>query len=173
MPPLHATPPLFDDNGRTRSVVLTSVGSDWVAQVPDGFAWDFLWLDAQLSTSAAVANRQLLVTFDDGANKQWSAQAPVQAASLVINYHLAQALPKDTTDAARIYLPGPSECWMYAGWRVFATTALLDVADKWQVAVMVREYLLNRVGGPRDASRYASGSTMNRFAAPRRPGRAY
>lgn len=164
-----AQPYINDLDGRTRSVVLTpNVGADFLFQVPDGYMWDFLSLDAKLVTSAAVANRIPTIVIDDGANHLWHAQpAAPQAASTSIDYMIGEGIPRDATVASLIYLPAFNDVRLFAGWRVFAITALLDAGDKWFAAMSIREYQTNPISGPRYSGR------RQKFAAPQRPGRAY
>jgi hypothetical protein len=89
----------------------------------------------RLVTSAAVANRQVIMSFDDGGGVPFYAQAfPVQAASTTVVYQLVAGAGKDAA-AIGGYVTAPMPSGLVLGGspqflRMLCTVALIDVADQ-------------------------------------------
>lgn len=93
-----------------------------------------------LVTSAAVANRQVALIIDDGANTLWrEIAADVQAASLTRNY---VAAPIGFEHALRVdlaHLSIPVDFWLRGGWRIQTLTTALQAGDQFVAIRLVTE----------------------------------
>lgn len=136
----------LDGQGNIRAVAGTdpAAGSEIIEAVPTGARWRFLSMSALLVTSATVANRDVQIIIDDGANIVYQgAGATNQAASLSFRYafgplgeHIAGAgvnVPQVCT---------PLEMKLAAGHRIRTSTFNLDATDNWgQPFMLVEEWL--------------------------------
>lgn len=120
-----------------------AAGADWTQAVPAGVAWEVLSIEAQLLTSAVVANRNALlrVRDPDGREAVRIAPAVVQAASLPVVYTYLPGFGAIASEAGQ-QLPLPSPLlYLPSGWQVGSLTTLLDVGDQWSAIVLtVREW---------------------------------
>lgn len=112
-----------------------AVGADWTVTVPAGFTWRLVSVIADLTTSAAVANRDPHFTVSDGTTVfEIVPPSAMQAASLTRHYiwfpgadaiaigaGICQAIPE-------LVLP--------AGFVVASNTVALDVGDQWTKPVL-------------------------------------
>jgi len=128
-----------------RVVLLPSpaAGVDAVATVPATAQWELISLQAQLVTSAAVANRvpHLVLTDGQGHSLFNFPAANNQLAGVTKQYSGGVAdVAADFDNAAALVLPYGLK--LLQGWTVgFATTAL-DVADQWsKFNLLVKEWL--------------------------------
>lgn len=119
-----------------------AAGADWVLTPTGRGAWRILSLTGLLSTSAAVANRAVVLTADDQTSTYLRVQAPsVQAASLAVHYNVmdgSSALALAGNDQTLDWPNGGLV--LYEGHRLRSVTGGIDVADQWsQVVALVEE----------------------------------
>lgn len=145
--------PAFPDGENTNSVTgggfLRAVqqanpaaGAEFVVTVPAGARWEVLSINAQLVTSAAVANRQPVFQITDGAthvmhNTQFSGN---QAASLTFQYSAAEG---DSVAVNAPFNQGalPHNCFLLQGWTLQSLTTNIQAADQWSaIWLMVQEW---------------------------------
>lgn len=110
-------------------------GADITEATPSGARWRLVGFRAALTTSAAVANRDVQLILDDGANEYWRQAANAnQTASLTFTY--AGGNIGDRANGASVndvQFATPAGAVMMPGWRFRTSTALIDVADQWAV----------------------------------------
>jgi len=118
---------------RVRQVIRPAnpaAGADWLATVPAGHVWRVLGISAQLTTSAAVANRIPFIALGDGVATFWDTPFRDEiAASLSFRYRLfptAGAIGYESWEFA----PMP-EVDLMPGWTVGSSTTSLQAADQW------------------------------------------
>lgn len=132
--------PLIQSQGleRYRVAVKTVTGTDQAANteisdtVPSGQIWELLCVNFNLVTDANAANRQVVLTIDDGTTVICKAASQAtQAASLTYNYTFAVGGPErsavDATTTMRCQLPGP--LWIPGGYRIKTVTTNRQVGD--------------------------------------------
>lgn len=123
-----------------------AAGADWTVTVPNGARWRVRSVDARLTTSAAVATRDVdIIVTDPGAVEVYAASAAVtQLASLAVRYVFADVPFNAPTDAARSIVPAIPDLILFAGWKISSVTANIQVADQWTTQVIyVEEWLEN------------------------------
>lgn len=135
-----------DGCGALRSITgaTPAAGAEISESVPTGARWELLAFVAKLSASAAVANRQVRLTLDDGANVFFqNLNTFAETASQVITYayiqntSLGQLL---TVDQVVSVIPGNVR--LGAGHRIRTTTLGIQGADQWSlVQYLVREWI--------------------------------
>lgn len=115
-------------------------GAECSDTVPAGSRWRVnSWL-TQLTTSVAVANRQVTLIIDDGANILFRIDASaVQLASLIRQYEAyATGVAPDLSGSA-FRLPAPFPLDLAAGSRIRTLTAAIDVADDYTAPLILVE----------------------------------
>ncbi len=128
---------------RSFNVPNPAAGADWAQAVPTGARWRLVSLQATLSTSVVVANRNPGLVFDDGANIFWSAPSQrISAASSALAYSWGnQGVVALTTASTGSGDTMPPE-YLFAGFRVRATTVALQAADQWSgINLLVEEWI--------------------------------
>lgn len=128
---------------RLAQSAIPAAGADFVFTVPANTRMRIISLDATLTTSAAVANRNPALIVDDGANVVGEINAGVnQAASLAQEYTWGDTLPFSALFGGNLTAPLPSNLILPGGWRVRSETTAIDVADQWTNAnIHVIEWL--------------------------------
>jgi hypothetical protein len=144
--PIEGPFSFVDGPGAVLTVVgsVPAAGANISEVMPAGARREILSVAFSLTTSAAVANRQVALTLDDGANIFFrDSPAQTQAASLTDNYSFAEGQSKLAAPlAADIMgnLPGGNR--MLAGYRMRTVTTLIDAADQYTAPVyLCREWL--------------------------------
>lgn len=100
--------------------------------VPTGARWRLRAIDAALVTDANVANREVTLTIDDGANVLAEVTTGVaQAASVTRRYSFAQGVQRVTAAASTIIGAPAPDLILLAGWRIRTVTTALQVTDNW------------------------------------------
>ncbi len=138
----------LDGAGTVRSITGTTpaAGVDILETVPTNARWEVLAFTAQLTTSAAVANRVVGLTIDDGTNIYFrDSPAFTQTASLIDIYSWAEAQSKMAAPGSSFVLgnlPGGNR--LLAAHRIRTSTIALAAADQWTAPqYLVREWLEN------------------------------
>lgn len=131
--------------GIIRSITGTNpaAGLEISETVPTNARWNLLAFSAVLVTSAAVANRQVNLIVDDGANTVYDfPSASVQAASLTHRYNAAPAAPAPVVTNLRHLIPLPRPTTLFQGFRLRTSTTLIDPADDWGAPqLLVEEWI--------------------------------
>jgi hypothetical protein len=111
-----------------------AAGADWTYTVPAGLRQRFIGAVAQLTASAAVANRTVILVLDDGTNTLASATSPVpQTASQAIVYEAGNWPYSQSVAGVSTYLTFPPGIVLMGGSRVRVSTVNLQAADQWSV----------------------------------------
>lgn len=121
-----------------------AVGADISETVPTGARWELIALTAQLTASAAAANRIPVFLFDDGATVFFRFGALVaQTANQVFRRHFIQgglSIANDAANNAQLALPIGVR--LLSGYRMRTTTTAIDAGDQWTAPIfMVREWI--------------------------------
>lgn len=124
-----------DGAGVVRSITGTvpGPGADISETVPTSARWRVISFRAQLTTSVAVANRDVSLTYDDGANIFMESPSNlVLAASLtnIYNYFDSATL-LGTQFNSRTVAPIPSQGLLVTGNRIRTNTTGINAADQW------------------------------------------
>lgn len=136
----------LDGNGSIRLVAgsTPAAGAEFSETVPTGVRWELLSFKVTLTTSAAVSNRRVYLTIDDGATRWYAASANlVQAASQGWDYIYApaEASNQDTTRGV-IMVPIGAGLKLLSGYRLRSNSAPFDAADQYSaLEYLVREWL--------------------------------
>lgn len=123
-----------DGPGVLRSIAGTdpAPGVEVSETVPTNARWRLFSFRVTFITSAAVANRQPVITIDDGTTILWQAPAlTVLAASSTASLQASQTSPDVTSTALIQRVTLPHGLLMQGGWRIRTVTASLDVADNY------------------------------------------
>lgn len=123
-----------DGPGVIRSITGTNpaAGAEWQETVPTNARWRFHSLVARLVTDATVANRSLLVTFDDGATVVAMAGANnSQAASLTVDWALIAGAVGATSAGNQRFLTHTPGLMLAGGFRINSVTLNLQAGDNW------------------------------------------
>lgn len=131
--------------GWVRAIASTdpAAGVEISETVPTGARWRPLSLDAPLVTDATVANRDAVLTIDDGANiLAESATAANQAASLTRRYSFMVNTSRGAAATAALIQGNMPELLMAAGFRIRTVTTNLQAGDNWGAPfLLVEEWL--------------------------------
>lgn len=129
---------------RTVGGTTPAAGANISDTVPANAKWQLMSMQFQLVTSAAVANRLMVVVLDDGLNAFASmAETAAQAASLTWIYTLAPSILSNAgaNGFAQATIPNPTI--LYPGFRIRSNFLLLQAADQIsQIIYQVQEWLL-------------------------------
>jgi len=130
--------------GNIRSITgsVPAAGAEISEACPVGARWEPVSFTFSLTTSAAVGNRVVALTIDDGANIYFrDSPNVVQAASLTDIYCFAQGQSKLAAPFASDVLGNlPARLTMLAGHRIRTVRAAGDVADQYTAPqYLVRE----------------------------------
>lgn len=126
--------PSIDGAGVIRSIAGAdpAAGAEWSETVPTNARWRLLGVDAALVTDATVANREVVLTIDDGAAIVAEVAAgTAQAASLTRRYSFARGVQRGAPAASTI-INGPApDAMLMGGYRVRSVTTALQAGDNW------------------------------------------
>lgn len=121
-----------------------AAGADVSVSAPVGKSWDLLAARITLVTAAAVANRQVAFSLDDGTTTFWKWTAGVtQAASLTRVYQFLRSLNSEVDRSAvnnEVYEPLDDDLLLLQGWRLRTGTIGIQAADQLSVVLHVVEY---------------------------------
>lgn len=121
-----------EGRGMLRSVTGADpvAGAEITDTVPADARWLFLGGSWALVTAVAVANRQVHLLIDDGANVLFrTVSASVQTASLTHQYNAGNHGISAAAIATEHWLPTPADAWLFQGWRLRTATDALQAAD--------------------------------------------
>ena len=111
--------------------------------VPAGAVWRLHSFLATLVTDANVANRQVTLIIDDGANVFWQMDASAaQAASLTRSYSAYDTGGVPDFLGSTFRLPAPFPFTLVAGDRIRTSTANRQAGDNWSAPQMFVEELI-------------------------------
>jgi hypothetical protein len=120
-----------------------AAAADWVATVPATVRWRVQCLQAQLTTSAAIANRVPHLQITDGqGHSMYNFPSPNnQTASSVEQYSAGTTVVTTTFDNANVLvLPYPMK--LLPGWTIGTLTTALAAGDQWaNIVLHVKEWL--------------------------------
>lgn len=130
---------------RTISGADPAAGVEISETVPTGARWELIAFRFTLVTSAVVANRDMRLVIDDGANVLWQYPAnAVQAASQTRVYTASMALPQIQDSDGNFFVPIPQALLLTAGFRIRTLTGSIDAGDNYSAPqYLVREWLEN------------------------------
>jgi hypothetical protein len=122
---------------RVRPITQPAAGADFSITADLFGAQQIIGLVFTLTTSAAVANRQVTLALDDGTNVTWRAvAAQVQAAGVAVNHQVHLDSPQLALVAGLTIMSFPAEgLLLRRGWRLHSITSLIDVADQFSAIV--------------------------------------
>lgn len=133
--PLGRVDGSMDGVGNSRSVTGTTpgAGAEISETVPAGAAWQLITLTASLTASAVVANRNVHLVIDDGANTLYrSVWSISQTASQNVMYSGSLNAGQPASDTSIVVaLRLPPQMLLMPGWRIRTLTNGLDVGDQW------------------------------------------
>lgn len=113
-------------------ITVPGAGAEWIFTVPPFMRVQIKSVSAILTTSAAVANRNVSLVMDDGANIYAAIPSGFsQAASLVDRYTGMDGASAPTLFDGKVCIPIPSTLIMIAGHRLRSLTTGIDAADQW------------------------------------------
>ncbi len=105
----------------------------------------FMSFTAILTTGAAVANRQVHIVLDDGANQIYNHPAlAVQVASTAVRYVFAAGVAALTTTDGVQVVPIPPRYFLRSLHRIRTLTTALQAADQWSAAQLLNEEWFDR-----------------------------
>lgn len=109
-----------------------AAGADWTYTVPAGQSFTVETLAFSLTTSAAVANRQVQVIIDDGVNELWRWVAPaVQAATATVEYVGALSTVESGAVRAGVQSFELPNIVLLPGYRIRSITTAIQAADQY------------------------------------------
>ena len=113
-----------------RAFANPAAGAEFVVTVPPNEAWAIRCVRARFACSAAVANRQFELHFDDSVNTFFvvvPTQTQVASQDFTYNYGRAMGYEKRISNQNHLGLP---DFVMDTGWRIRSSTISLQVADQ-------------------------------------------
>jgi hypothetical protein len=120
-----------------------ALGADWSAAVPATARWRVNALQAQLTTSAAVANRIPHIVITDGqGHNVYNMPAPTnQVAASAVQYSAGATVVTAFFDSAAVLaLPYPLK--LLQNWTIASLTTGIQAADQWaNIVLYVKEWL--------------------------------
>lgn len=128
---------------RTISGTDPAAGAEISETVPTGARWRLMSLQSVLTTSVAVANRNVQIVIDDGTNETYRAAcASNQAASNAFRYSFSASGVTNVPASANTHMvPTPAPAILGPGYRIRTITNLLDAGDNWsQAFILVEEW---------------------------------
>lgn len=120
-----------------------AAGVEIVETVPADARWRFIGATFQLVAGVAVANRQVHLVFDDGANVLFrTVAASVQTAGQTHNYNAGAHGVTAAVVAGEQFLPTSSELLLFQAWRLRTATDALQAADDYGAPrLLVEEWI--------------------------------
>lgn len=133
----------FPGNLRVVQITNPAAGADWVATVPTGARWKVYSFHALFTASATVANRQVEVIVDDGANIYWDsdAQVNITAGQAVSINDTGTNVPQGVFTTTQ-NLVIPPQLQMAAGHRIRTATAGIQAGDQWSAINLLVEEVI-------------------------------
>jgi hypothetical protein len=132
--------------GVLRSIVGTdpAAGSQILETVPTLARWRLQAIRFGLTTSAAVGNRTVRLTLDDGANTFTRMEAPsLQAPSTTVQYTWFAGAVAQGFVTADVLMPLPSPCMLQGGYRIGTGVNGFDAGDDFTPPRYVVEEWIN------------------------------
>jgi hypothetical protein len=120
-----------------------AAGADWLATVPATARWRIACLQAQLVTSAVVANRVPHLVITDGqGHSVYNFPAPSnQIASTTVQYSAGTTIVTTQFDNASV-LVMPYPVKLLQTWTIGTVTTAKDVGDQWSnIFLYIKEWL--------------------------------
>lgn len=120
-----------------------AAGAEVSDTVPANARWKLRAIKVTFVASAAVANRVINITFDDGTTVFLTLQdrtAITAGQTRAANANTFSVLPADT--ATDHYFVLPFDLWLSQGYRIKTVTTLLDVADDYGAPTYIVEEFL-------------------------------
>ena len=142
-PMSYPTQPLqrpTDGAGQIRSIAITTpaAGADFTFPIPALSRYRIISLSATLTTAVAVANRNVELVIDDGANVVAEIDSGFsQIASLVNDYTWMDSGPIGAAFDNVVVLPLPANLILPAGFRISSETTGIQGADQWSAIRML------------------------------------
>lgn len=120
-----------------------AAGADWILNVPVQTRLTVRSFTAILTTSAAVANRNVELIVDDGANVYWRTSAPASVAATTVQQISGNTTNNPTgvitTDFSLLLVPNLT---LTGGQRLRVLTTNLQAADQWSAIFLgVEEWI--------------------------------
>lgn len=127
----------------SQQVANPGAGTDWILTVPANTRWQIISFDSTLTTSATVANRNVQVAIDDGANSVWAhdvaAAIPASTAATIVGTSTSAPTGVVTTIQS---VTLPPNLILPAGFRIRSATQNLQATDQWSsIFFLVMEWL--------------------------------
>ena len=135
----------LDGAGALRSITAATPGAgvDILETVPTAARWELLSFWAKLVASAAVANRNVELTLDDGTNEYFRAGTSASQTAGQTAQHVftqgAMLAGADNVFAFPSYVP--VNIRLLAGHRIQTKTTNIQAADQWTAQYLVREWI--------------------------------
>jgi len=143
--PTHPPQRPTDGAGIIRSIAVTTpgAGADFTFTIPTLSRYRIISLSATLTTAVAVANRNVELVIDDGANVLAEIDSGFsQLASLVNDYTWMDSGPIGAAFDNVVVLPLPANLILPAGFRISSETTAIQGADQWSaIRMLVSEWL--------------------------------
>ncbi|HKV99981.1 MAG TPA: hypothetical protein VJN96_09155 [Vicinamibacterales bacterium] len=132
----------LDGQGALRSVTGTdpAAGAECSDTVPTGARWRLHAWNVNLVTSAAVANRSVGFTIDDGANILFqTGDGFTQPASLTVRHVFGEGLGNFGNPGVAVNGMLPTFLPLLGGWRIRTATQAIDAGDNYGAPQMLVE----------------------------------
>jgi hypothetical protein len=129
-----------DGPGQPRSILIATpaAGADFTQTVPSSTRWRIVSLSATLTTAVAVANRNVDLVIDDGANVFAEISSGFsQVASLVNDYTWMDGGVAQAAFDNIVALPLPSQMFLPPTFRIRSETTGIQPADQWSAITML------------------------------------
>jgi len=122
-----------------------AAGVDWTFTVPGSARLRLQSLRAVLTTSAAVANRNVQIQITDGVNTVWIASAPASVVAGTAQQLVATGTNSPTGVVTTIFsVVVPPALLLPGFWTIGTSTQNIQAADQWSaIALAVEEWLDN------------------------------
>lgn len=129
---------------------IPALATDWIVNMPSNTRWKIRSINAQLNTSAVVANRLPGVGISQGGTTVYVANSTAQqAASANVNYSFVPLLPYTENTATQTFIPIPPDLLMSTSSGqaslIRSNTASLQAGDAWTAAALLVEEWLDNV----------------------------
>lgn len=143
--PIGSTDFMTNGPGSLQFHVVTNpaAGTDWAFFGTSNVRTRIAMINATLTTSAAAANRGVVLQIDQQATPYYQAPASaVQAASLAVVYNAASGVTPLAPVAGVAVLGLPTPCMLGSFWRIHSVTSNLQAADQWsQITIQTEEWM--------------------------------
>ena len=137
--------PMTYGHGNMRVITGTTpaAGAEISEQVPGNTRWRLLTFQFTLATAATAGNRFPIVVYDNGTVNYVATTPPTGiAASLGVAFNLATGFPSNDDATGTYMLPGITDHFMLAGFRIRTQTLNLQAGDQYgNVHYLVEEWL--------------------------------